>query len=135
MQETLAEAFNSVENYQGRSRLETWLFGIAINVARNHVAKATRNQRFVELTDDIAGDVPGSCNPLAVVDARRRLQAINDKLDRLTPELRKTFDCVFIHGMAYQEAAEAMDIPVGTVRSRLFKLRAILGNSSDEIAD
>jgi len=128
-QEAFLKAYRAVPSFRGDSAFYTWLYRIAINTAKNHLVAAKR--RPISLEVDLS-EVEGS-EPFAMlrdVDTPERLaltdeigEAINDAVDELPDELRTAILLREIEGMSYEEIAQAMDCPVGTVRSRIFRAR------------
>ncbi|MET9553374.1 RNA polymerase sigma factor [Streptomyces sp. NPDC006645] len=116
--------------------LRPWLLGVATNVARNHLrsnrryraaanAAAADAERGALEAPDHAGQVAGQ------VDDRRRLAATMRALASLKPLEREVLVLCLWEGMQYAEAATALDIPVGTVRSRLSRARKKLAKRAD----
>ena len=128
-QETFIKAYRAVPSFRGDSAFYTWLYRIAINTAKNHLVAARR--RPISLDID-PGDAEGF-EPFAVLrdgDTPERLaltdeigEAINCAVEDLPEELRTAILLRELEGMSYEEIAQAMDCPVGTVRSRIFRAR------------
>jgi RNA polymerase sigma-70 factor (ECF subfamily) len=128
-QEAFLKAYRAVPSFRGDSAFYTWLYRIAINTAKNHLVAAKR--RPISLEVDLS-EIEGS-EPFALlrdVDTPERLaltdeigEAINDAVEELPEELRTAILLREIEGMSYEEIAQAMDCPVGTVRSRIFRAR------------
>lgn len=103
-----------------------WLYGVAANVCRNHVRSQRRQAalrgrlRTVEAVDDHAEEVAGR------VDDERRMAALLDAAAELSHRDRQILTLVAWEGLSYQQVAVALEIPVGTVRSRLSRSRARL---------
>ncbi len=116
LQETMLLAWQKAATFRGDSRLSTWLFGIARNLARN----AQRRSRLstVSLEDETS---PVGSEDVAS-SAGRRLD-LTQALARLSPEHREAVQLVLVHGFTYDEAAEIIGCPVGTIKSRLFYAR------------
>jgi len=128
-QEAFIKAYRAVPSFRGDSAFYTWLYRIAINTAKNHLVAARR--RPVSLDID-PGDAEGF-EPFAALrdgDTPERLaltdeigEAINQAVEELPEELRTAILLRELEGMSYEEIAQAMDCPVGTVRSRIFRAR------------
>ena len=128
-QEAFIKAYRAVPMFRGDSAFYTWLYRIAINTAKNHLVAAKRRpmsleaelseaeafEPFAALQD---GDTP---ERLALTD--EIAEAINRAVEDLPQELRTAILLREIEGMSYEEIAQAMDCPVGTVRSRIFRAR------------
>jgi len=128
-QEAFLKAYRAIPSFRGDSAFYTWMYRIAINTAKNHLVAARRRpvnlefevsesesfEPFAALRD---GDTP---EHLALTDEIG--EAINKAVTDLPEELRTAILLREIEGMSYEEIAEAMDCPVGTVRSRIFRAR------------
>jgi RNA polymerase sigma-70 factor, ECF subfamily len=136
VQDALLEALRCVERFEGKSSLETWVFGIALNVARHHIAHATRRSRYISSYDALLEQSDDALDKLCLSgprdDPSNKMQTLQ-MVDRLTTcvhampsELQETFDLLCIQECSYMEASETMGIPIGTVRSRLHRVRSLL---------
>jgi len=128
-QEAFIKAYRAIGNFRGDSAFYTWLYRIAINTAKNWLVAARRRpisldidpgdsegfEPFAALRD---GDTP---EHLALTDEIG--EAINRAVEELPEELRTAILLRELEGMSYEEIAQAMDCPVGTVRSRIFRAR------------
>jgi RNA polymerase sigma factor (sigma-70 family) len=136
VQDALLEALRCVERFEGKSSLETWLFGIARNVARHHVADVTRRSRFISSYDSMLEQSDDALDRLCLnepsdepSDKMQTLQMVNrlaTLVQTMPLQLQETFDLLCIQECSYLEASETMGIPIGTVRSRLHRVRALL---------
>lgn len=128
-QEAFFKAYRAVPSFRGDSAFYTWMYRIAINTAKNHLVAAKR--RPVSLDFELSESE--NFEPFAILrdgDTPERLaltdeigEAINKAVDDLPEELRTAILLREIEGMTYEEIAGAMDCPVGTVRSRIFRAR------------
>lgn len=128
-QDVLVEMLRSLPRYEGRSRLRTWVLGLAHNLCRRRKRAAQRTLP--------AGPGPGpGPEPAAVPDraidmeallARREIQErVRSAIDALGPEHRGVVLLREIEGLSYAEIAKVLHVPIGTVRSRLHNARAAL---------
>ena len=132
-QAALERALNHLDQWQHGTRLDSWMFRITQNLwfdwLRGHEG---RHQRFVDL--DEAADIPGA-DGRRDGEARVELQRVLDAIARLPPEQRAVMALVCVESCSYKEAAEALQIPVGTVMSRLararLRLHELLGGSRE----
>ena len=117
-QDVFLVVHRKLAEFKGRSKMTTWLFAICMNVARDwHRAGARRE---VPDGDVAAGSKRDSSSDLAAdVERRRRLALLEDILDQLVLEQRTVFVLFELEGMGGIEIAELLDVPVGTVHSRL----------------
>lgn len=128
-QEAFLKAYRAVPSFRGDSAFYTWLYRIAINTAKNHLVAARR--RPINLDVDLS-EMEGveAFGTLRDVDSPEHLlltdeigQVINNAIDGLPDELRTAILLRELEGLSYEEIAEAMDCPIGTVRSRIFRAR------------
>jgi RNA polymerase sigma factor (sigma-70 family) len=130
VQDTLVEALRCIEQFQGQSRPETWLFGIALNLTRGYYKRSRTRDVYV---DADVGDVPtdGGDNPLDIADHRQRMMRVAAALPSLPQDSREMLECVVVDNLSYEEVAQQMNIPIGTVRSRISRARAHLKRQID----
>jgi RNA polymerase sigma-70 factor (ECF subfamily) len=125
-QQAFVEAARTFETFRGESQLSTWLYGIAMNLVRNHLSRAPqRLYRFEDESalDDTASDMADPCEHLEMTQMVRLL---DNELAELMPEMREVLLLVALDDMSYEEAAELLSVPIGTVRSRVSRARAQL---------
>lgn len=128
VQNTFIEAVKSAHRFSGLSKPSTWLFGIALNLARNQVRRNmadrydTVDENFMEQLVDSHAD------PAMLYELRQIAQKVDDLLGELPPKIRSTFEAVLDGDSTYEEAAESLQIPIGTVRSRVSRVRAAVRN-------
>ena len=116
VQETYWRALRSWHTYRPEASCVRWLFAICLNLFRR---QWQRGRRIVRLVDDNdAVETPRTAPDVA--------PAIQDAANRLSPVLRTVFELVDVQGASYTEAADALHVPIGTVRSRLHRARACL---------
>lgn len=133
-QETFIRAFRALANFRGDSQFYTWLYKIAVNTAKNHLVAQKRRPP----TDDVdAGDAEqyASGERLRSTDTpehellRQEIeQTVTATVARLPEELRAAITLREVDGLSYEEIAEAMGCPIGTVRSRIFRAREAIDN-------
>ena len=128
-QEAFIKAYRALANFRGDSQFYTWLYRIAINTAKNYLVARNRRPPDVDVEVNEYGDY-GSVDVMADVDTPENLMArdqLQDKvfatLEKLPDDLRMALTLREFEGMSYEQIAEVMDCPVGTVRSRIFRAR------------
>ncbi|HEX5486717.1 MULTISPECIES: RNA polymerase sigma factor [Limnobacter] len=125
-QQTLIEAYCSWDNFRGDSKRETWLFGIALNIIRN-VARRSPQYRFNFTTDEsLELEQAEGADPIQICMKNEFSVSLDTAIDKLPTDLKDTLMLVVKHGNSYQEAADLLGIPIGTVRSRISRSRAQL---------
>ena len=129
VQEAFIKAYRALGNFRGDSAFYTWLYRIAINTAKNHLVSRGRRPPASDVDVDEADYYDGS-EPLRDIEspegamARDQLQeAVNTAIAKLPEDLRTALTLREMEGLSYEDIAEVMDCPVGTVRSRIFRAR------------
>ncbi len=132
-QEAMIRAYRALPNFRGESAFYTWLYRITINTAKNFLVTSGRrpfvsseaaNEEgdVLDLTDQIADHH----TPEAEMINREILQTVEDAILKLPDDLRKAITLREIDGLSYEEIAQIMDCPIGTVRSRIFRAREVI---------
>ncbi|OEC35412.1 RNA polymerase sigma factor, sigma-70 family [Pseudomonas cuatrocienegasensis] len=129
MQMTYLEAWRNQHKYQGTSKPETWLFGIAANLVRNFFKTFYNQPRCMELTDAELENLEHGHDPSHVSDYQRTLGRTLDAIEELSVDMRAVIQLVVDSDISYQDAARHLDVPIGTIRSRLARARGQLKNS------
>jgi RNA polymerase sigma-70 factor (ECF subfamily) len=106
-----------------------WLLGTAHNVLRNQRRSLRRHRAAVLRISANEVSPSGEDELIARVDAQRALSAALSAVDRLPQEQRDVVNLVLWSGLSYEDAAQALGVPIGTVRSRIARARAALGTS------
>lgn len=128
-QETFIRAWRALKGFQGNSAFYTWLYRIGINTAKNHLVSRSRRpaDRDIDISD---AELYGHTEQLSDIDtpeaqalSEEIKQKVTETIARLPPDLRKAITLRELEGLSYEEIAEAMDCPIGTVRSRIFRAR------------
>jgi RNA polymerase sigma-70 factor, ECF subfamily len=140
-QEAFVKAYRALGSFRGDSAFYTWLYRIAVNTARNTMA--SRQRRPLDYEADLSeseqsvvesrmrhGDTPEA---VALTDEIHR--TVNDAIGALPEDLRTAIILREVEGLSYEEIAEAMDCPVGTVRSRIFRAREAIDRSLKPLLD
>ncbi|MPS30328.1 MAG: RNA polymerase sigma factor [Alcaligenaceae bacterium] len=124
VQNTFIEAVRCAHRFSGLSKPSTWLFGIALNLARNQVRRNVADR--YEMVDENFMEqlVDANADPAMQYERRQIAQKVDDLLDALPAKIRSTFEAVLDGDSTYEEAARQLQIPIGTVRSRVSRVRA-----------
>jgi RNA polymerase sigma-70 factor (ECF subfamily) len=132
-QEAFIKAYRALPRFRGESAFYTWLYRIAVNTAKNYLAAQRRRPMDIEL-DMQDPDQYGLHAKLKETDTPEGLtisQELQEVLERaieaLPDDLRTAIILRELDGMSYEEIAQTMDCPVGTVRSRIFRARDAIG--------
>lgn len=127
VQMTWLEVFRNCDKFAGASRPETWVFGIALNLVRNHFRLLSARPHYDELAEDSVlaqGD-----DPSQITEYQRILNATLSSIAVLPEDTRHLLSLLVEKEDSYQDIAENLNIPVGTVRSRLSRVRVSLKQS------
>ncbi|HFQ14026.1 MAG TPA: RNA polymerase sigma factor RpoE [Gammaproteobacteria bacterium] len=128
-QEAFIKAYRALPNFRGDSAFYTWLYRIAINTAKNYLVAQGRRPPNADID---AGDAEQYDGESALKDyASPEREALRDEIqevvfhaiESLPEDLKTAITLRELEGMSYEEIAEAMDCPIGTVRSRIFRAR------------
>ncbi len=128
-QEAFIKAYRAIGSFRGESTFYTWLYRIAINTAKNYLVSRSRrsSQYEVDIQDaeaiENAPQLQGVDTPERLLLNEEIIKAIRAAIDHLPEEMRTAIMLREFEGMSYEEIAEAMECPVGTVRSRIFRAR------------
>ncbi len=129
VQEAFIKAYRALANFRGESAFYTWLYRIAINTAKNHLVARGRRPPASDVDVEEA-EFYGGSQALKDIDSpennlfRDELQGVvNQAIRELPEDLRTAVTLRELEGLSYEEIAEVMGCPVGTVRSRIFRAR------------
>jgi RNA polymerase sigma-70 factor, ECF subfamily len=123
-QEALLQAFRCLAGFNETARFSTWLTGIALNLARNFVNRSPRGE-FVEYQEEL---LPASLEDVSGDPARSHerntfLGALSSSIDALPEEMREYIVLLGLEGCSYEEIAELLGVPLGTVKSKVSRAR------------
>jgi RNA polymerase sigma-70 factor (ECF subfamily) len=127
-QEAFIKAYRALPKFRGDSAFYTWLYRIAANAAKNHlVALSRRPTTDLALDDSESYEVPGRLkdneSPDEVIMGQQLEAVISQAIDALPLELKAALTLREFEGLSYDEIAEVLECPIGTVRSRIFRAR------------
>lgn len=145
-QDAFIKAYRALPQFRGDSAFYTWLYRIAINTARNWQAARARRPATLNAMENEDGEtfsqidnLTDNSTPESMVASREIVETVNAAMNALPDELRTAIVLREIEGMSYEDIAQSMGCPIGTVRSRIFRareaiaaqLRPVLGNESE----
>lgn len=135
-QETFIRAYRALAQFRGDAQFYTWLYRIAVNTAKKQLMELKRDPLVFQSQmnsgdeDETSGPerelTQGATDtetPEAVLASKEIAEAVNAAMEALPEELRMAVTLREIEGMSYEEIAQALDCPIGTVRSRIFRAR------------
>jgi len=140
-QEAFIKAYRALPRFRGDSAFYTWLYRIAINTAKNVLASRGRSPiRYeVDRSDDDDYDVVANLKDAATPEALALTEEIRSTvtaaIDALPEDLRTAIQLRELEGLSYEEIAAAMECPVGTVRSRIFRAREAIDARLRDVFD
>jgi RNA polymerase sigma-70 factor (ECF subfamily) len=140
-QEAFIKAYRALPQFRGDSAFYTWLYRIAINTAKNAVVSRDRSpieynidrNDATEESYDMQGRMKDSETPEGLVLTDEIRTTVNAAIDALPEDLRMAIVLRELEGLSYEEIAAAMDCPVGTVRSRIFRAREAIDRRLREV--
>mgnify|MGYP001438189280 CR=1 FL=1 len=128
-QETFIKAYRALPNFRNESSFYTWLYRIGVNTAKNHLVAQGRRppESDIDAQDaeqyDFESRLKDQETPEGIAERDEVERTIFDAIDALPEDLRTAITLREFEGLSYEEIAQAMDCPVGTVRSRIFRAR------------
>jgi RNA polymerase sigma-70 factor (ECF subfamily) len=132
-QETFIRAYRALPQFRGDSAFYTWLYRIAVNSAKKALADLKRDPVITEAAlagrddDDETSRAPteltDGATPESLLATREIAATVNAAIEALSEDLRMAITLREIEGLSYEEISEAMNCPIGTVRSRIFRAR------------
>jgi RNA polymerase sigma-70 factor (ECF subfamily) len=134
-QETFIRAYRALAQFRGESQFYTWLYRIAVNTAKKALVDLKRDPIVSESalrgaggddddeTSGMENELTSAETPETVLAAKEIAATVNSAMEALPEELRQAVTLREIEGLSYEEIAEVMNCPIGTVRSRIFRAR------------
>jgi len=132
-QETFIRAWRALPQFRGESAFYTWLYRIAVNTAKKTLVELRRDPIVTETslasvedgdeTSRIENELSDGETPEAVMASKEVAAVVNAAIEALSTDLRQAITLREIEGLSYDEIAEVMNCPIGTVRSRIFRAR------------
>jgi len=129
VQEAFIKAYRALPNFRGESAFYTWLYRIAVNTAKNHLVATGRKPPSSDIEIDDAeiydsGDaLREQASPEKLLLTEEIKKIVFSTMEQLPEDLRVAINLRELEGLSYEEIAEVMGCPVGTVRSRIFRAR------------
>jgi RNA polymerase sigma-70 factor, ECF subfamily len=132
-QETFIRAYRAIPQFRGESAFYTWLYRIAVNAAKKALVEMKRDPIVTESarasrddddeTSRVENELSDGETPEALLASKEIAATVNASIDALSEDLRQAITLREIEGLSYEEIAEVMNCPIGTVRSRIFRAR------------
>ncbi|ARN22613.1 RNA polymerase sigma factor RpoE [Piscinibacter gummiphilus] len=144
-QETFIRAYRAIPQFRGESQFYTWLYRIAVNTAKKALVGLKRDPIVTESarasredddeTSRVENELTDGETPEAVMASKEIAAAVNAAIEALSDDLRQAITLREIEGLSYEEIAELMDCPIGTVRSRIFRAREAIAQRLRPLLD
>jgi RNA polymerase sigma-70 factor (ECF subfamily) len=143
-QETFIRAYRALPQFRGESAFYTWLYRVAVNTAKKALVDLKREPLVYESarigenedeTSSLENGLSDDATPDAVLASKQLAQTVNDAVDDLSEDLRQAITLREIDGLSYEEIAELMQTPIGTVRSRIFRAREAIAKRLRPLLD
>ena len=126
---TFIKVWQKINSFRGDSAFFTWVYRIAINLAKNHFASSASKKDKVNISsDDLEIDIPSYENPEMSLMHKQSLQNIQSYVKTLPESLKTAFTLREVDGKSYEEISIITNTPIGTVRSRIFRARESIIN-------
>ena len=141
-QESFFKAYKSIDSFREESAFYTWLYRITANTAINYLSSKKRKSELLEA--DVSNregesidifDIPGGESPEDILNANSLREDIYKNMSNLPEEIRTAVTLREFEGLSYEEIAEILGCPLGTVRSRIFRGRELLQQTISEQID
>jgi len=141
-QEAFIKAYRALPSFRGESAFYTWLYRIGINTAKNFLSSSGRrpvvNSEFEDEDGesfDLASQVPDLNTPETELMNKEIVTTVNAAVQALPEELRTAISLREMDGLSYEEIAQVMNCPIGTVRSRIFRAREAIATELRPLLD
>lgn len=147
-QETFIRAYRALSQFRGDAQFYTWLYRIAVNTAKKQLLELKRDplvfqSQLKSAEDDetsspereLNAQVADAETPEAVLASKEIANAVNAAMEALPEEVRMAITLREIEGLSYEEIAQALDCPIGTVRSRIFRAREAISTRIKPMLD
>ncbi len=144
-QETFIRAYRALPQFRGDSAFYTWLYRIAVNTAKKSLVELKRDPLVTESaltslededeTSRVENELSDGETPEAVLASKEIANTVNAAIEALSDDLRQAITLREIEGLSYEEIAEVMSCPIGTVRSRIFRAREAIAERLRPLLD
>ena len=144
-QETFIRAYRALPQFRGESAFYTWLYRIAVNTAKKTLMELKRDplvseSAYASRDDDdetsrVENELSDGETPEGLLASKEIAAAVNAAIEALSEDLRQAITLREIEGLSYEEIADAMNCPIGTVRSRIFRAREAIATRLRPLLD
>lgn len=140
-QEAFLKAYRALPNFRGDSAFYTWLYRIAINTAKNHLVSESRRPPMIGVDTADAEQMNGEselkeyATPERLLSREEVQNTVAAVIDDLPQDLKMAISLRELEGLSYEDIADAMECPIGTVRSRIFRAREAINKKLEPLLD
>lgn len=144
-QETFIRAYRALPQFRGDSAFYTWLYRIAVNTAKKALVELKRDPLVAEgallgrddddETSRVENELSDGETPEALLASKEIAATVNAAIEALSEDLRQAITLREIEGLSYEEIADVMNCPIGTVRSRIFRAREAIATKLRPLLD
>ena len=145
-QESFIRAYRALPQFRGEAAFYTWLYRIAVNTAKKALVELKRDPLMTESaragnaedgdeTSRVERELTDGETPEAVLASKEIARTVNAAIEALSDDLRQAITLREIEGLSYEEIAELMNCPIGTVRSRIFRAREAIAQRLRPLLD
>ncbi|WP_434777733.1 RNA polymerase sigma factor RpoE [Neisseria sp. Ec49-e6-T10] len=142
-QETFIKAYRALPSFRGDSAFYTWLYRIGINTAKNYLVERGRrpftSSMYAENDEgdsvDMVAQLPDEHTPETELMGKQILETVENAVSLLPEDLKMAIVLRELDGLSYEEIAEVMECPIGTVRSRIFRARDAIAKNLRPLLD
>lgn len=135
-QEAFLRAWRSIGSYRAEAKFTTWLYTIAHNLCMNRLESVQRDVRRRVSEEDAANELgklhSREVDPAVAYEQKERKVGIHQQIDRLPPRYRAVITLFYLQELSYQEIAEVTGLPMGTVKTHLFRAKEMLRRAMED---
>ena len=126
-QDTFLKAYRSLKQFRGNARLKTWLCQIARNECLNRLRHENMASLDQQLTTDYSFQIADSTpSPLELIEQQETQSIVHEAINKLPHQYRLVITLFHLNGLSYEEISQVMEIPMGTVKTHIFRARELL---------
>lgn len=136
-QEAFIKAYRALPNFRGESSFYTWLYRIVTNAAKNFLETNSKQRSQVDVDDEVLNASSPEAltdrqTPDSIIESEELKKVILKAVSELPNELKEAFMLREIEGLSYEDISEREDVPIGTVRSRIFRARQYIETKMEQ---
>ncbi len=139
-QEAFIKAYKAINSFRGESSFYTWLYRIVVNAAKSYLEANSKRKNHIDVDSeefqsiDSQGVLASKESPDRIIESQELQQVILGAMKELPEELKQAIMLREVEGMSYEDMADLLQIPIGTVRSRIFRARQFIEDRMSKFA-